>query len=140
MTDISISTEHQKQLLRDLSLLVHERAQSERQIQTSYQSRTQAADTQYDADHKRIVEKYETDKRQLISQYESSLEKLHRESDRETHRLAVEQAEVAEEITHQFESQLEEAKEDWARGNWADNPRFELPPGDDQEFIPLPPR
>jgi redox-sensitive bicupin YhaK (pirin superfamily) len=35
---------------------------------------------------------------------------------------------------------IEEAKEDWARGNWQDNPRFQLPPGDDQEFIPLPQR
>ncbi len=35
---------------------------------------------------------------------------------------------------------IEEAKEDWARGDWQDNPRFQLPPGDDQEFIPLPPR
>ncbi len=33
---------------------------------------------------------------------------------------------------------IEEAKEAWAKGDWADNPRFQLPPGDDQEFIPLP--
>ena len=35
---------------------------------------------------------------------------------------------------------IEEAKEAWARGDWGDNPRFQLPPGDDQEFIPLPER
>jgi redox-sensitive bicupin YhaK (pirin superfamily) len=35
---------------------------------------------------------------------------------------------------------IEEAKEAWARGDWGDNPRFQLPPGDDQEFIPLPSR
>ncbi len=35
---------------------------------------------------------------------------------------------------------IEEAKEAWARGDWGDNPRFQLPPGDDQEFIPLPDR
>ena len=35
---------------------------------------------------------------------------------------------------------IEEAKEAWARGDWAENPRFHLPPGDDQEFIPLPDR
>ena len=35
---------------------------------------------------------------------------------------------------------IEEAKEAWRREGWADNPRFTLPPGDDAEFIPLPPR
>ena len=35
---------------------------------------------------------------------------------------------------------IEEAKEAWARGDWAQNDRFQLPPGDDQEFIPLPKR
>ncbi|MEM7753888.1 MAG: pirin family protein [Pseudomonadota bacterium] len=35
---------------------------------------------------------------------------------------------------------IEEAKEAWARGDWGDNPRFQLPKGDDQEFIPLPER
>ncbi len=35
---------------------------------------------------------------------------------------------------------IEEAKEAWARGDWAENPRFHLPPGDDGEFIPLPDR
>lgn len=35
---------------------------------------------------------------------------------------------------------IEEAKEAWAKGDWADNPRFQLPPGDDKEFIPLPKR
>jgi len=35
---------------------------------------------------------------------------------------------------------IEDAKEAWARGDWGDNPRFQLPPGDDQEFIPLPPK
>ena len=34
---------------------------------------------------------------------------------------------------------IEEAKEAWRREDWADG-RFQLPPGDDQEFIPLPPR
>ena len=33
---------------------------------------------------------------------------------------------------------IEEAKHAWSRGDWADNPRFQLPSGDDQEFIPLP--
>ena len=32
---------------------------------------------------------------------------------------------------------IEEAKEAWARGDWQ-NGRFQLPKGDDQEFIPLP--
>ncbi|MGR3513346.1 MAG: pirin family protein [Paracoccaceae bacterium] len=35
---------------------------------------------------------------------------------------------------------IEEAKEAWARGEWGDNLRFQLPPGDDQDFIPLPDR
>ncbi len=35
---------------------------------------------------------------------------------------------------------IEEAKEAWARGDWERNSRFQLPPGDDQEFIPLPER
>ena len=35
---------------------------------------------------------------------------------------------------------IEEAKEAWRRGAWEDNPRFQLPPGDDAEFIPLPMR
>ena len=35
---------------------------------------------------------------------------------------------------------IEEAKEAWAKGDWAENPRFQLPPGDDQEFILLPDR
>ncbi|MEM6385800.1 MAG: pirin family protein [Pseudomonadota bacterium] len=35
---------------------------------------------------------------------------------------------------------IEEAKEAWAQGEWETNPRFQLPPGDDQEFIPLPDR
>lgn len=33
---------------------------------------------------------------------------------------------------------IEEAKEAWRKENWDSNPRFHLPPGDDQEFIPLP--
>lgn len=32
---------------------------------------------------------------------------------------------------------IEEAKADWAAGDWQQG-RFQLPPGDDQEFIPLP--
>ncbi len=32
---------------------------------------------------------------------------------------------------------IDEAKEAWAAGDWEDG-RFQLPPGDDQEFIPLP--
>ena len=32
---------------------------------------------------------------------------------------------------------IEAAKEAWAAGDWAEG-RFQLPPGDDQEFIPLP--
>ncbi|MEO0830796.1 MAG: pirin family protein [Pseudomonadota bacterium] len=32
---------------------------------------------------------------------------------------------------------IDEAKAAWAAGDWADG-RFQLPPGDDQEFIPLP--
>lgn len=35
---------------------------------------------------------------------------------------------------------IEEAKEAWRRGDWENNPRFQLPPGDDREFIPLPER
>ena len=35
---------------------------------------------------------------------------------------------------------IEEAKAAWGRGDWADNPRFRLPPGDEDEFIPLPER
>ncbi|MDF9303204.1 pirin family protein [Rhodobacteraceae bacterium R_SAG7] len=35
---------------------------------------------------------------------------------------------------------IEEAKQAWARGDFASNPRFQLPPGDDSEFIPLPDR
>lgn len=35
---------------------------------------------------------------------------------------------------------IEEAKEAWAKGDWETNERFQLPPGDDQEFIPLPDR
>ncbi|MEO1195051.1 MAG: pirin family protein [Pseudomonadota bacterium] len=35
---------------------------------------------------------------------------------------------------------IEEAKEAWRAESWADNPRFQLPPGDDGEFIPLPAR
>ena len=35
---------------------------------------------------------------------------------------------------------IEEAKEAWRQGDWEHNQRFHLPPGDDQEFIPLPPR
>ncbi|SMP33762.1 pirin family protein [Shimia sagamensis] len=34
---------------------------------------------------------------------------------------------------------IEAAKADWAAGDWADG-RFQLPPGDDREFIPLPDR
>ncbi|MEJ6401632.1 pirin family protein [Yoonia sp. 2307UL14-13] len=34
---------------------------------------------------------------------------------------------------------IEEAKEAWRAGDWQ-NGRFQLPPGDDQEFIPLPDR
>lgn len=34
---------------------------------------------------------------------------------------------------------IEEAKEAWRQGDWQ-NGRFHLPPGDDQEFIPLPDR
>ncbi len=34
---------------------------------------------------------------------------------------------------------IEAAKEAWRDGDW-ENGRFQLPPGDDQEFIPLPPR
>lgn len=34
---------------------------------------------------------------------------------------------------------IEEAKEAWRREDWAHG-RFQLPPGDDAEFIPLPPR
>ena len=33
---------------------------------------------------------------------------------------------------------IEAAKEAWRAGDWA-NGRFQLPPGDDAEFIPLPP-
>lgn len=33
---------------------------------------------------------------------------------------------------------IEEAKEAWRRGAWETNPRFQLPVGDDKEFIPLP--
>jgi hypothetical protein len=33
---------------------------------------------------------------------------------------------------------IEEAKQAWARGEWQTNARFQLPPGDEQEFIPLP--
>ena len=33
---------------------------------------------------------------------------------------------------------IEEAKEAWRAGDWAHG-RFQLPPGDDAEFIPLPP-
>jgi redox-sensitive bicupin YhaK (pirin superfamily) len=32
---------------------------------------------------------------------------------------------------------IDAAKESWAAGDW-ENGRFHLPPGDDQEFIPLP--
>ncbi|SMX22365.1 pirin family protein [Boseongicola aestuarii] len=35
---------------------------------------------------------------------------------------------------------IEEAKEAWRRGDWESNPRFQLPPGDDAEFTPLPGR
>ena len=34
---------------------------------------------------------------------------------------------------------IDEAKEAWRQGDWQ-NGRFQLPPGDDDEFIPLPPR
>ncbi len=34
---------------------------------------------------------------------------------------------------------IEAAKADWVAGDWADG-RFQLPPGDDEEFIPLPDR
>jgi redox-sensitive bicupin YhaK (pirin superfamily) len=34
---------------------------------------------------------------------------------------------------------IEEAKEAWRAGDWK-NGRFQLPPGDDAEFIPLPDR
>ena len=34
---------------------------------------------------------------------------------------------------------IEEAKEAWRKGDW-ENGRFQLPPGDDAEFIPLPER
>jgi redox-sensitive bicupin YhaK (pirin superfamily) len=35
---------------------------------------------------------------------------------------------------------IEAAKAASGRGDWADNPRFRLPPGDEAEFIPLPDR
>ncbi|WP_299922665.1 pirin family protein [uncultured Pelagimonas sp.] len=35
------------------------------------------------------------------------------------------------------QERIEEAKQAWAKGDWQDG-RFHLPPGDDQEFIPLP--
>ncbi|MEL7027386.1 MAG: pirin family protein [Pseudomonadota bacterium] len=35
---------------------------------------------------------------------------------------------------------IEEAKEAWRAESWESNPRFWLPPGDDEEFIPLPNR
>ncbi|OIQ24548.1 MAG: hypothetical protein BM562_18095 [Alphaproteobacteria bacterium MedPE-SWcel] len=35
---------------------------------------------------------------------------------------------------------IEEAKRAWAAGDFASNPRFQLPPGDTAEYIPLPPR
>ncbi|NIZ15034.1 pirin family protein [Phaeobacter sp. HF9A] len=35
---------------------------------------------------------------------------------------------------------IEEAKQAWAAGDFANNPRFQLPPGDDAEFVPLPNR
>lgn len=35
---------------------------------------------------------------------------------------------------------IEAAKEAWRAEDWAHNPRFHLPPGDDAEFIPLPRR
>ncbi|MEM1360210.1 MAG: pirin family protein [Pseudomonadota bacterium] len=35
------------------------------------------------------------------------------------------------------QERIEEAKESWRQGDWQ-NGRFHLPPGDDQEFIPLP--
>jgi hypothetical protein len=33
---------------------------------------------------------------------------------------------------------IEQAKEDWKAGNWANGP-FRLPPGDEDEFIPITP-
>ena len=33
---------------------------------------------------------------------------------------------------------IEEAKQAWAAGDFETNPRFQLPPGDSEEFIPLP--
>ena len=35
---------------------------------------------------------------------------------------------------------IDEAKEAWRKEDWDSNPRFHLPPGDDDEFIPLPVR
>lgn len=35
------------------------------------------------------------------------------------------------------QDKIEQAKADWAKGDWASG-RFQLPPGDDAEFIPLP--
>lgn len=35
---------------------------------------------------------------------------------------------------------IEEAKQAWAAGDFAQNPRFHLPPGDEDEYIPLPTR
>lgn len=112
MTAPNVSTEHQKQLLRELSLLVHERAQLELQIGNSHDARVQAAETQYRADFKRLVDSYETNSHQLQVGHEQSLESLHRKAERETHRLAVQQAEMVEAIKSELQQGLKQAKDD----------------------------
>ena len=112
MTQPNVSTAHQKHLLRELSLLVHERAQFELQIGNSHEARTLAAETQYRADLKRIVDHYESTSRQLEVGHQQSLETLHRKAERETHRLAVEQAETVEAIQVELQQGIKKSQED----------------------------
>ena len=111
--DYQITTQRQRELLRELSQLVSDRVQAETHIESSYRSRETAAKSQYEADHQLATKRHAQRNDELQLDFESSQTRLTDGYDTELNSLSFEHTKTLEQLRRESQATLKKGKDEW---------------------------
>ena len=109
------STQSQKELVEQLTLLVDEQVRSRGQLSTSFRSREASTQTQFATDAERLTQEYERDREQTETAHQQQITEIRQQYDTASHHLAFLQAELTERAQTKRQDALAKTKVLWEK-------------------------
>ena len=113
MSPAGFSTQSQRELIEQLTVLVREQVHASQQLSTSFRSREASAQTQFTADADRLTESYQRDREQTETTHQQQIDEICQHYDTESHHLAYLQAELTERSQAKRQQATSENTEQW---------------------------